>query len=80
MATLNEIYDELDRILSDIQEYIEDNDNGNLSSDLTGNVENPLESILVALDTIIDDKAAGIYEDDGEDEFYGEDEDFGNFG
>ena len=76
MATLNEIYDELDRILGDIQEYIEDNDNGNLSSDLTGNVENPLESILVALDTIIDDKAAGIYEDDGEDEFYGEDEDF----
>ena len=80
MATLNEIYDELDRILGDIQEYIEDSDNGNLSSDLTGNVENPLESILVALDTIIDDKAAGIYEDDGEDEFYGEDEDFGNFG
>jgi hypothetical protein len=76
MATLNEIYDELDRILGDIQEYIEDIDNGNLSSDLTGNVENPLESILVALDTIIDDKAAGIYEDDGEDEFYGEDEDF----
>ena len=76
MATLNEIYDELDRLLGDIQEYIEDNDNGNLSSDLTGNVENPLESILVALDTIIDDKAAGIYEDDGEDEFYGEDEDF----
>lgn len=76
MATLNEIYDELDRILGDIQEYIEDSDNGNLSSDLTGNVENPLESILVALDTIIDDKAAGIYEDDGEDEFYGEDEDF----
>jgi hypothetical protein len=76
MATLNEIYDELDRILGDVQEYIEDNDNGNLSSDLTGNVENPLESILVALDTIIDDKAAGIYEDDGEDEFYGEDENF----
>ena len=76
MATLKEIYDELDRLLGDIQEYIEDSDNGNLSSDLTGNVENPLESILVALDTIIDDKAAGIYEDDGEDEFYGEDEDF----
>ena len=76
MATLNEIYDELDRLLGDIQEYIEDNDNGNLSSDLTGNVENPLESILVALDTIIDDKTDGIYDLDGESDFLEEDEDF----
>ena len=80
MATLNEIYDELDRLLGDIQEYIEDSDNGNLSSDLTGNVENPLEVLLVALDNIIDDKAAGIYEERGEDDFYEEDEEFGNFG
>ena len=80
MATLNEIYDELDRLLGDIQEYIEDSDNGNLSSDLTGNVENPLESILVALDNIIDDKTAGIYDLDGENDFYIEDEEFGNFG
>ena len=80
MATLNEIYDELDRIMGDVQEYIEDSDNGNLSSDLTGNVENPLETLLVALDNIIDDKAAGIYEERGEDDFYREDEEFGNFG
>jgi len=76
MATLNEIYDELDRILGDVQEYIEDSDNGNLSSDLTGNVENPLESILVALDNIIDDKTDGIYDLDGESDFLEEDEDF----
>ena len=76
MATLNEIYDELDRILEDVQEYIEIDAGGNLSSDLVRDVENPLEALLVALDNIIDDKAAGIYEDDGEDEFYGEDEDF----
>jgi hypothetical protein len=80
MATLKQIYDELDRLLGDIQEYIEDSDNGNLSSDLTGNVENPLEVLLVALDNIIDDKAAGIYDLDGENDFYIEDEEFGNFG
>ena len=77
MSTLNEIYDELDRLLGDIQEYIEDSDNGNLSSDLTGNVENPLESILVALDNIIDDKTDGIYDLDGESDFLEEDEDLG---
>ena len=77
MATLNEIYDELDRLLGDIQEYIEDSNNGNLSSDLTGNVENPLESILVALDNIIDDKTDGIYDLDGESDFLEDFEDLG---
>ena len=75
--TLNEIYDELDRLLGDIQEYIEDSDNGNLSSDLIGNVENPLESILVALDNIIDDKTDGIYDLDGENDFLEDFEDLG---
>ena len=74
--TLNELYDELERMLTDVQEYNEDSDGGNLSSDLRRDVENPLESILVALDTIIDDKAAGIYDLDGGDEFLEEDEDF----
>ena len=77
MATLNEIYDELDRILGDVQEYIEDSDNGNLSSDLTSNVENPLETLLVALDNIIDDKTDGIYDLDGESDFLEDFEDFG---
>ena len=77
MATLNEIYDELDRLLGDIQEYIEDSDNGNLSSDLTGNVENPLETLLVALDNIIDDKTDGIYDLDGEKDFLEDFEDLG---
>tara|TARA_B100000941_G_C28307992_1_gene449999 strand:+ start:311 stop:535 length:225 start_codon:yes stop_codon:yes gene_type:complete len=62
MATLSEIYDELDRIGEDITAYIEECDNGNLSSELTVSVENPLESLLVALETIIDDKDAGIYD------------------
>ena len=77
MATLKQIYDELDRLLGDIQEYIEDSDNGNLSSDLTGNVENPLETLLVALDNIIDDKTDGIYDLDGENDFLEDFEDLG---
>jgi|TARA_B100000214_G_C23752938_1_gene528633 hypothetical protein len=62
MATLSEIYDELDRIGEDITAYIEECDNGNLSSDLAGNVGNPMETLLVALETIIDDKDAGVYD------------------
>ena len=62
MATLSEIYDELDRIGEDITAYIEECNNGNLSSDLTQDVENPMESLLVALETIIDDKDAGVYD------------------
>ena len=67
--TLKEIYDELDRLHGDIQEYIEEADNGNLTSDISKDVEGPLDTILVALDNIIDDKSAGIYEDDGESDF-----------
>jgi len=67
--TLKEIYDELDRILDDINEYADETESGNLSSDITKDVADPLEHILSALDTIIDDKAAGIYEEPGEDEF-----------
>jgi len=73
MATLREIYDELDRIHGDITDYVEECDNGNLSSDLTMNVENPMESLLVALETLIDDKDAGIYDDR---EIYENPEDF----
>ena len=62
MATLSEIYDELTRIGEDITAYIEECNNGNLSSDLTGNVGNPMEALLVALETIIDDKDAGVYD------------------
>ena len=62
MATLSEIYDELDRIGEDITAYIEECDNGNLSSVLTGYVGNPMETLLVALETIIDDKDAGVYD------------------
>ena len=75
MATLKEIYSELDRILEDINDYIEETDSGNLASDMQKDVVGPLESLVVALDNIIDDKNAGLYEEYEEDNFYEEDED-----
>ena len=74
MATLSEIYRELESIMEDVEAYVEEADNANLASDVAESVENPLEKILSALDGIMDDESAGVYEDYGEDEFYEEDE------
>ena len=74
MATLKEIYNELEMIMEDVEAYVEEADNANLASDVTGSVKNPMEKILSALDGIMDDESAGVYEDYGEDEFYEEDE------
>ena len=76
MATLKEIYNELEMIMEDVEAYVEEADNANLASDVAGSVKNPLEKILSALDGIMDDESAGVYEDYGEDEFYEEDEEF----
>jgi len=75
MATLKEIYNELEMIMEDVEAYVEEADNANLASDVAGSVKNPMEKILSALDGIMDDESAGVYEDYGEDEFYEEDED-----
>ena len=75
MATLKEIYNELEMIMEDIEAYVEETNNANLASDVAGSVKNPMEKILSALDGIMDDESAGVYEDYGEDEFYEEDED-----
>jgi len=74
MATLKEIYNELEMIMEDVEAYVEEADNANLASDVAGSVKNPLDKILSALDGIMDDESAGVYEDYGEDEFYEEDE------
>ena len=74
MATLKEIYNELELIMEDVEAYVEETDNANLASDVAGSVKNPLDKILSALDGIMDDESAGVYEDYGEDEFYEEDE------
>ena len=76
MATLNEIYKELETIMDAIEAYVEEADNANQASDVAGNVKNPMEKILSALDTIMDDESAGVYEEYTEDEFYEEDEEF----
>jgi len=76
MATLKEIYNELEMIMEDIEAYVEEANNANLASDVAGSVKNPMEKILSALDGIMDDESAGVYEDYGEDEFYEEDEEF----
>ena len=74
MATLKEIYNELELIMEDIDAYVEEADNANQTSDVAGSVKNPMEKILSALDGIIDDESAGVYDEYGEDEFYEEDE------
>jgi hypothetical protein len=76
MATLKEIYNELEMIMEDIDAYVEEADNANLASDVAGSVKNPMEKLLSALDGIMDDESAGVYEDYGEDEFYEEGEEF----
>ena len=74
MATIKEIYNELKMIMEDVDGYVEEADNANQASDVAGTVQRPLDKVLSALDTIMDDEAAGVYEEYGEDEFYEEDE------
>jgi len=74
MATIKEIYNELKMIMEDVDGYVEEADNANQASDVAGTVQRPLDKVLSALDGIMDDEAAGVYEDYGEDEFYEEDE------
>jgi hypothetical protein len=70
MATLKEIYNELEMVMEDINAYVEEADNANLASDVAGNVKNPLDKILSALDGIMDDESAGVYENDEDEDIY----------
>ena len=76
MATIKEIYNELKMIMEDVDAYVEEADNANQASDVAGTVQRPLEKVLSALDSIMDDEIAGIYDELTEDEFYEEDEEF----
>ena len=69
MATLKEIYRELDALMSELEDIIDNEENGNKASDIQKNVLDRLEYAANELDTIIDDENAGLYENDGEDEF-----------
>jgi len=70
MATIKEIYNELKMIMEDVDAYVEENDNANQASDVAGTVQRPLDKVLSALDSIMDDEAAGVYENDEDDEIY----------
>jgi hypothetical protein len=70
MATLKEIYNELEMVMEDINAYVEEADNANLASDVAGNVKNPLDKILSALDGIMDDESAGVFENDEDEDIY----------
>jgi len=75
MATLKEIYTELDALIEELEQYVENEDNGNKASDIQKNVLDRLEYAVNELDTIIDDDNAGLYEEYGEDEFLEDSED-----
>ena len=76
MATLKEIYNELETLYDDLDEFVDNAENSNLSSDVTGNALIPLSKVLTAIDSILDDEAAGVYENYTEDDLYEEDEEF----
>ena len=76
MATLKEIYNELKTLYEELDEYVDNAENSNLSSDVTGNALIPLSKVLTAIDSILDDEAAGVYENYTEDDLYEENEEF----
>ena len=76
MATLKEIYNELETLYEELDEYVDNAENGNLSSDVTGNALIPLSKVLTAIDSILDDEAAGVYENYTEDDLYEENVEF----
>tara|TARA_R110000822_G_scaffold185235_1_gene324432 strand:+ start:1032 stop:1268 length:237 start_codon:yes stop_codon:yes gene_type:complete len=69
MATLKQIYTQLDAIIEELEYIVENGDNDNLSSDIHKLVLDRVESAAIELDGIILDKGNGLYEDDGKDDF-----------
>ena len=59
-----------------MDDYVDNAENANLASDVTGNALIPLSKVITAIDSIMDDEAAGVYEMHGEDDLYQEDEEF----
>tara|TARA_B110000211_G_scaffold42240_1_gene43913 strand:+ start:797 stop:1027 length:231 start_codon:yes stop_codon:yes gene_type:complete len=76
MATLKEIYTQLNVLIEELEYIVETDDNANMASDIQKEVLNRVEYAAVQLDGIIADKDAGLYEDDTNDEFLGEEEEF----
>ena len=77
MATLKQIYTQLDAIIEELEYIVENDDNDNLSSDIHKLVLDRVESAAIELDGIILDKGNGLYEDDGKDDFLEDSEEEG---
>ena len=77
MATLKQIYTQLDAIIEELEYIVENRDNDNLSSDIHKLVLDRVESAAIELDGIILDKGNGLYEDDGKDDFLEDSEEEG---
>ena len=69
MATLKEIYAQLDVLVTELEDIVENDANSNKASDIQKDVLDHIEVAISNLDGIIDDENAGVYEDDGGNEF-----------
>ena len=74
MATLKEIYAQLDVLIEELNDIVDNAENSNKASDIQKDVLDRLEYAASELDTIIADETDGLYEDDDENGFLGEDE------
>jgi len=74
MATLKEIYAQLDVLIEELNDIVDNTENSNKASDIQKDVLDRLEYAASELDTIIADESDGLYEDDDENGFLGEDE------
>ena len=74
MATLKEIYAQLDVLIEELNDIVDNAENSNKASDIQKDVLDRLEYAASELDTIIADESDGLYEDDDENGFLGEDE------
>ena len=74
MATLKEIYTQLDVLIEELNDIVDNTENSNKASDIQKDVIDRLEYAASELDTIIADEIDGLYEDDDENGFFGEDE------
>ena len=75
MATLKEIYAQLDVLVTELEDIVENETNGNKASDIQKDVLDHVERAVVQLDGIIADESDGLYEEHGEDEFLEDSED-----
>jgi hypothetical protein len=74
MATLKEIYTQLDVLIEELNDIVDNTENSNKASDIQKDVIDRIEYAAVQLDGIIADEIDGLYEDDDENGFLGEDE------